>query len=38
MLYHLVINTGKLSVEEAAQMIAGAVETIETASVPGSAA
>ena len=34
----LVINTGKLSVEQAAQMIAGAVETIETASVPGSAA
>lgn len=38
MLYHLVINTGKFSVEQAAQMIAGAVETIETTSVPGFAA
>ena len=38
MLYHLVINTGKLSVEQAAQMIVGSVETIETASVLGSAA
>ncbi len=36
MLYHLVINTGKLNVEQAAQMIVGAVEAIETASVAGS--